>query len=66
MLEPYLKGVVQAVGEAHDPASTEFDDPVAGKGKGVIILLEGRPGSGKTLMAGKQWCPDGFPEGSSC
>ncbi|KAI0888962.1 P-loop containing nucleoside triphosphate hydrolase protein [Annulohypoxylon maeteangense] len=31
--------------------STQFDDVVAGKGNGVIILLAGPPGVGKTLTA---------------
>ncbi|KAF4994265.1 hypothetical protein FGRMN_5903 [Fusarium graminum] len=45
--ERYLS---RAVGK-HDPDSQVFDDIVKGKGKGIIISLEGPPGSGKTLTA---------------
>ena len=53
MLETTFKKVVLALVKTHDSASTEFDDLVKDKGKGVIILLEGPPGSGKTLTAGR-------------
>lgn len=43
-----MRGLV----EAHDPDSPSFDDVVEGKGRGVILSLEGPPGSGKTLTAG--------------
>ena len=33
-------------------AAGERDDIVAGKGKGLIMLLHGGPGTGKTLTAG--------------
>lgn len=32
----------------------DFDDFIAGKGKGLIFLLHGEPGLGKTLTAGKR------------
>jgi len=32
-----------------DPANEPFDDVIAGKGKGLVVLLEGPPGVGKTL-----------------
>jgi hypothetical protein len=36
----------------HHATSDDFQDVVAGKGKGLILLLYGPPGSGKTLTAG--------------
>lgn len=36
-------------------AAGERHDIVAGKGKGLIMLLHGGPGTGKTLTAGKLW-----------
>jgi hypothetical protein len=37
-----------------DPAKTykEFDDVIAGKGRGLVFLLTGHPGLGKSLTAG--------------
>ena len=52
-IQPQLKNTIQALVEAHDPSASDFRDLVAGKGKGVVISLEGPPGSGKTLTAGK-------------
>lgn len=34
----------------------DFDDFISGKGKGLIFLLHGEPGLGKTLTAGKPAC----------
>lgn len=48
-----LKDMMRGLVEAHDPDSPSFDDVVEGKGRGVILSLEGPPGSGKTLTAGK-------------
>jgi hypothetical protein len=53
VLDKRFKRTVQALVESHDSTDPEFDDLVTGKGKGVIISLEGPPGSGKTLTAGK-------------
>lgn len=52
--DPYYKEIVRALVDTHGSDGAEFDNIVAGKGKGVVISLEGPPGSGKTLMAGKQ------------
>jgi len=47
------KNVLQALVRRHNPDDVEesFDDFVEGKGKGLIILLHGPPGVGKTLTA---------------
>ncbi|KAI0199932.1 P-loop containing nucleoside triphosphate hydrolase protein [Astrocystis sublimbata] len=50
-LDPYFKDTIQALVQAHDSQATDFDDIITGKGRGVIISLEGAPGSGKTLTA---------------
>lgn len=47
------KNVLQALVRRHNPDDVDeaFDDFVEGKGKGLIILLHGPPGVGKTLTA---------------
>lgn len=40
-------------GEDGEDSDDDFDDFIAGKGKGLIFLLHGGPGLGKTLTAGK-------------
>lgn len=48
-----ILGFVQAVvvnGGGHEEEK-EFDDVIRGKGRGLIMLLEGTPGTGKTLTA---------------
>ncbi|KAK1726457.1 AAA family ATPase [Colletotrichum acutatum] len=50
------KELVQALVAEHtarttDPNSSAFDDIVKGKGKGLILVLHGPPGVGKTLTA---------------
>ncbi|KAF2001485.1 hypothetical protein P154DRAFT_574832 [Amniculicola lignicola CBS 123094] len=39
------------LGSGEDGIDEEFDDFIAGKGKGLIFLLHGEPGLGKTLTA---------------
>ena len=51
-MEPSLKDVIRALVEMHDAPMPQFDDFIAGKGKGIIMSLEGPPGAGKTLTAG--------------
>ncbi|OHF01612.1 AAA family ATPase [Colletotrichum orchidophilum] len=43
--------VAQHTARATDPNSSAFDDIVKGKGKGLILVLHGPPGVGKTLTA---------------
>ncbi|GBF63954.1 hypothetical protein TMEN_6622 [Trichophyton mentagrophytes] len=47
------KNMIKTMVESHRPGSekSSFDDIVAGKGKGLIFLLYGPPGVGKTLTA---------------
>lgn len=52
-LDPVVKETIRALVQMHSSSTTDFDDFVANKGKGIIMSLEGPPGSGKTLTAGK-------------
>ena len=46
------KDLLLAFAEAQiDGASEGFDDVIAGKGQGILMLLAGSPGTGKTLTA---------------
>ncbi|OCK73251.1 hypothetical protein K432DRAFT_313292, partial [Lepidopterella palustris CBS 459.81] len=47
------KDILQALVKSHQPGSQQvmFDDVIAGKGQGLIFLLYGPPGVGKTLTA---------------
>jgi hypothetical protein len=54
VLEEESKNMVQALVTTHHVAGEGFDDIIKGKGKGLIFLLYGPPGSGKTLTAGKK------------
>ncbi|KAL4910400.1 hypothetical protein BDW74DRAFT_186410 [Aspergillus multicolor] len=51
VLEPNKKKLIHALVTQHTHKSDHFDDIVAGKGKGLIGLLSGGPGCGKTLTA---------------
>lgn len=54
-LKENFKKAINALVHVHvDPsrAYEQFDDVIAGKGKGLIFLLTGPPGLGKTLTAG--------------
>lgn len=51
VMEPELKELVCGLIKSHHQATTDSDDFVRGKGKGLIGLLFGKPGLGKTLTA---------------
>ena len=54
-MEEDPKHVIKALVESHrkhsDVKSADFDDIIAGKGLGLVFLLQGPPGLGKTLTA---------------
>jgi hypothetical protein len=54
VLEEDSKNMVQALVTTHNATGLGFDDVIKGKGRGLIFLLYGPPGSGKTLTAGKK------------
>ncbi|KPM45574.1 hypothetical protein AK830_g908 [Neonectria ditissima] len=45
------KNWIRALVEQHDEDEEDFDDLIRGKGKGLIFLLHGPPGVGKTFTA---------------
>lgn len=45
------KSLILAIAQAQAKNKDVFDDVIAGKGKGIIMLLSGGPGIGKTLTA---------------
>ena len=45
------KSLVQAMVESHGSKKDKFDDVIKGKGKGLIFVLHGVPGTGKTFTA---------------
>ncbi|KAF8055356.1 P-loop containing nucleoside triphosphate hydrolase protein [Lyophyllum atratum] len=51
VLEDTHKELIQALIRQQSARAAFFDDIVAGKGKGLIGLLSGKPGCGKTLTA---------------
>lgn len=61
VLEKKQKMLIQALVRQHISQTYQFDDFIRGKGKGLVGLLSGRPGCGKTLsaeaIAEKTRCP---------
>ncbi|KAI0107760.1 hypothetical protein GGR51DRAFT_141060 [Nemania sp. FL0031] len=51
MLPEGFKNLISSFIEGHTTGESEFDDIIEGKGLGVILLLVGKPGIGKTLTA---------------
>lgn len=45
------KQLVRALVESHQNSNSNFDDFIAGKGRGLICCLHGSPGCGKTMTA---------------
>lgn len=46
------KKMIHSLVKIHADENLNFDDVIKGKGKGMIFLLHGVPGVGKTLTAG--------------
>ncbi|KAI1378297.1 P-loop containing nucleoside triphosphate hydrolase protein [Hypoxylon crocopeplum] len=51
VLDPGTKKTVQAVVSTHSSNSDNSDDIIKGKGQGLVCVLHGPPGVGKTLTA---------------
>ncbi|CAJ2511119.1 Uu.00g067440.m01.CDS01 [Anthostomella pinea] len=51
VLSPEYKKVLLASVDAQLSKADVFDDVIHGKGKGIIMMLQGEPGTGKTLSA---------------
>ena len=45
------KSLIHALVKQHEIRASQYDDVVIGKGKGLVGLLAGPPGCGKTLTA---------------
>lgn len=46
------KQVIHSLVHVHAGNLLQFDEVIAGKGKGMVFLLHGESGTGKTLTAG--------------
>lgn len=53
VLEPEMKELVSVLVRNHIDYKLEADDFIARKGEGLIFLIHGPPGVGKTLTAGE-------------
>lgn len=51
ILDARQKQQIQSLVHIHGHENMKFDDIIQGKGKGLVILLYGEPGVGKTLTA---------------
>ncbi|KAK3315617.1 P-loop containing nucleoside triphosphate hydrolase protein [Apodospora peruviana] len=51
VMDPRTKQFFYSMVKQHSSEDDEFDDIIAGKGKGIVCLFSGPPGSGKTLTA---------------
>ncbi|KAK3693304.1 hypothetical protein B0T22DRAFT_496150 [Podospora appendiculata] len=51
VLDPAIKKTVRALVSTHSQKRESFDDIVKGKGQGLVCVLHGPPGVGKTLTA---------------
>lgn len=49
------KDTILALAKVYTDEKFEFEDFIKGKGRGMIILLHGEPGVGKTLTAGESY-----------
>ncbi|KAH8747580.1 hypothetical protein F5882DRAFT_491187 [Hyaloscypha sp. PMI_1271] len=46
-----IKNTIRVLVDGHSAQSTDFDDFIQGKGRGLVFLLHGPPGCGKTMTA---------------
>jgi SpoVK/Ycf46/Vps4 family AAA+-type ATPase len=53
LLPTELKATLLSLVEVHTDVSLQFGDVIQDNEKGMIFLLHGEPGTGKTLTAGK-------------
>ena len=53
ILNDEYNDVIRVMVKSYLSGKTKFQDLLAGKGAGLIILTHGQPGVGKTLTAGK-------------
>lgn len=53
VIEKQYKAIVTAMVRSYLKKTTGFKDLIQGKGKGLVVLLHGSPGTGKTLTAGR-------------
>jgi hypothetical protein len=52
LLPQHQKDMIHSLVRVHSSDGMGFDDLIKGKGKGMVFLLHGVPGVGKTLTAG--------------
>lgn len=57
VLDPGIKEMIYALVNIQTSAK-KMDDIIRGKGNGLILLLHGSPGTGKTLTAERSGFPD--------
>lgn len=55
MLNEQIKTQLLSLVKVHENRSMQFDDFIQGKGRGMVFLLHGEPGVGKTLAAGMSY-----------
>jgi hypothetical protein len=55
LLPAEQKRMIHSLVKVHTDERVRFDDVIKGKGRGMIFLLHGAPGIGKTLTAGTRY-----------
>jgi DNA polymerase III delta prime subunit len=53
IVEDNIKDTLCRIVRGHSAHLTDFDDFIQGKGRGLVFLLHGPPGCGKTMTAGE-------------
>lgn len=52
VLSPEKKRLILSIIQLREKSTLHFDDLIRGKGRGIVFLLHGPPGVGKTFTAG--------------